>query len=853
MAHRIYIYNIDSSTGEDYSNDLGEWNYVLPPLLLPLFGSETRAKGAMLYADRKGGIAILKQFYDLLADEYQLHENKNYYEPVNQMFSFLEDLPFDTFLIDGSDVFMMNDDKPRQQAKDWVLEIKEQIKLYRSAIESHSLTPLQELLASFGYKTFLQALETDWVNYGLGYWHEDHYKNHYAEAFEENKLKGLKDSKGNIITAAIYDEIFEFEDGVAVIQKGNKFGYINTLGTELVTPIYDNAFDIFDIYYGTVTDYNYEFTKKVGIVSQDNKFGLLLIAENRTLIPVEYDELTYIFGNYFNAKKEKKRLLINHQNKIIIDQESEIPFEFESPELFFLQIGGSSKRKYFTISGIYLGDYIEDSLESLSHDYFYLKANKRQKKITIIRPDGSLLETEIDQIIRLSNYQSFAYRKAGQWFLFDTQHHQFLLSEIEIQKVIIDYLANYFQDIYIIETPQAKGIFDANQGLWLLQPDIQYLKIEHQVDQYLRVQLKKGMRYWDGKTNQLSALYDYVSEAINLESNKLFLYQHDELYCFQHNGEIRKIADNEIGLLQHRKYSLQGKDLAQFSIYYEHWKTRVGPNYLQHFDDVTLFQMGLQCNRENNIDEAIRVFTLGAARNHPEMTTELANIYTDTEDQLHANLPLGIQLYEKAAVLGEKVAWNNLGYHYQNGIGCDQNTSKAIEAYTKAGELRHGLGWANLGDLYYYGELVDEDYDKALDYYLKAQKLHYYNDDKIADIYFTRQDYKKALPLLKKDYDEEFSPIYYGILYEQGLGGLKVNLTKAISYYEKAMAINNYPHAISQLLFHYRVASDLANKDQFDKWFAFAKENNLTLDLELLGIAQTDNGSFFKKLFKKKD
>ncbi len=72
MAHRIYVYNVDSETGEQYSHYLGEWNYEIPELFLPLFSCEPRSKGKLLYFDKINGVERLKSFYQLLGEHYQL-------------------------------------------------------------------------------------------------------------------------------------------------------------------------------------------------------------------------------------------------------------------------------------------------------------------------------------------------------------------------------------------------------------------------------------------------------------------------------------------------------------------------------------------------------------------------------------------------------------------------------------------------------------------------------------------------------------------------------------------------------------------------------------------------------------
>lgn len=194
-------------------------------MLLPLFAANLHSKGTQLYADKVQGISNLRRFYDLLGSMYQLTYKKAFYEPVNQMFQFLEELPFDSFQIDGTDVFNMSEEKHAQQAKDWVIQIQAHYKLYEKAIQKQSLDSLQDVLASFGYQNFLELLQTDWINYGLGYWNDDAYKYGYAEVFIEKDLEGLRDAKNNILAPAVYQEIFAFIDDIAVVKKDNKFGY----------------------------------------------------------------------------------------------------------------------------------------------------------------------------------------------------------------------------------------------------------------------------------------------------------------------------------------------------------------------------------------------------------------------------------------------------------------------------------------------------------------------------------------------------------------------------------------------------------------------------------------------------
>src|SRR5690606_4590426 len=104
---------------------------------------------------------------------------------------FLEEWPDDTFQIDATEVFNMYEEAHRQQAQDWVIEIKEQASVYEKAMKKQSLEVLNKILTTFNYSSFLEALQTDWINYGLGFWNEEAYKYGYAEVFIEHELAGL--------------------------------------------------------------------------------------------------------------------------------------------------------------------------------------------------------------------------------------------------------------------------------------------------------------------------------------------------------------------------------------------------------------------------------------------------------------------------------------------------------------------------------------------------------------------------------------------------------------------------------------------------------------------------------------
>ena len=60
---------------------------------------------------------------------------------------------------------------------------------------------------------------------------------------------------------------------------------------------------------------------------------------------------------------------------------------------------------------------------------------------------------------------------------------------------------------------------------------------------------------------------------------------------------------------------------------------------------------------------------------------------------------------------------------YEDGKGVAQDFKKAVELYQKAANLGNGAACNNLGDKYYQGSGVTQDYQKAVELYQKAADL----------------------------------------------------------------------------------------------------------------------------------
>lgn len=77
--------------------------------------------------------------------------------------------------------------------------------------------------------------------------------------------------------------------------------------------------------------------------------------------------------------------------------------------------------------------------------------------------------------------------------------------------------------------------------------------------------------------------------------------------------------------------------------------------------------------------------------------------------------------YEKAAILNNMDAINEIANCYYYGIGCEKDTTKAFENYEKAAELGSASSLNMLGfGFYSKGLVVEQNLTKAIDYYEKA-------------------------------------------------------------------------------------------------------------------------------------
>ena len=477
-----------------------------------------------------------------------------------------------------------------------------------------------------------------------------------------------------------------------------------------------------------------------------------------------------------------------------------------------------------------MGDFLEGSIVKTAA-CFWIKPNKSDKKGRLIDEKGNLIIDEADQLILIDNFESLAIRKNKNWKIYNTLRYQFLLENEQITKVNGQSGVGYKNNVFTLETQNGSGLFDADNNHWLITPQSEIKQIHYLDNGFLSVQKKESYQLFDFENGLSAESYDYISNPLNYrtEEGLLFLYQDENMLRMNEDKSIHPVEITEYGSIYLDRYSFRGKDLEYFVSFYNRWKNKAGSNSEQFMEVETIKKMAFDAKENQNYQEALRLFERSAQKNDVDSWVEMGILLTDPEIESLFNPQKGIAYYEKAAQQNHPVAWNNIGALYHNGIGYSFNIKKAIQAYEKGAELGDGMALANLGDLYYFGELVKQDYNKALDFYQNAEKKYYYNYDKISEIYYQLRDYKNLMVYLKKDYDQSYSGIYYGIIYEHGMG-VKTDLKKAIKYYELANAYSPYEYATQRLVYYYSEHPELKNEKKLQKWKSFADQHGFKID-----------------------
>lgn len=172
--------------------------------------------------------------------------------------------------------------------------------------------------------------------------------------------------------------------------------------------------------------------------------------------------------------------------------------------------------------------------------------------------------------------------------------------------------------------------------------------------------------------------------------------------------------------------------------------------------------------------------------------------------------------YKESAEANNGESWFKVGWFYFEGKGVEQDDAYAVSCFQRelARDPMHVGSNNQLGKAYFYGRGVPQDYAKAYQMLTLAHDRGntnwgaYYLAKCCFEGWGTPQDYGRALQYLNEiDWKNQEADYMRGVIYAQGLGGVTADISKGVSYLQKA---GNFSKAKEELL-HYK-------KTLFGKW-----------------------------------
>ena len=174
-------------------------------------------------------------------------------------------------------------------------------------------------------------------------------------------------------------------------------------------------------------------------------------------------------------------------------------------------------------------------------------------------------------------------------------------------------------------------------------------------------------------------------------------------------------------------------------------------------------------------------------------------------------------------------AFDSLGYMYRDGLGVEQDGSKAIEWFQKEADAGNSSGLNAIGYMYDYGLDVKQDYTKAMEWYKKAAEAGSENSlnwlFEFANRYLygdgLKQSYEKAIECFRIAGESGSTDACFILAqsYQYANMGLEQDYEKAVEWYKKGAQLGSQ-EAMFQLGALYRDGEGVEqNYDKAAKWF----------------------------------
>lgn len=221
------------------------------------------------------------------------------------------------------------------------------------------------------------------------------------------------------------------------------------------------------------------------------------------------------------------------------------------------------------------------------------------------------------------------------------------------------------------------------------------------------------------------------------------------------------------------------------------------PALLENKTDTTTEQP--EANAQSTPETPLQKIHRLAEEGNLESQLALGYMYLYGENGVTSDYAKAFKYYEMAAAQNDKIALNNLGSLYFNGIGTEVNYVKAAELFAQAAKLGSDDAAVNLAFIYLSGNNQSQNQQEAIELFRQAANAGnntarfmlgyaYYKGFQV------QQDYYKAVELMKISSDAQFDEAQYvlALMYINGQGIAK-NYGNAVKYLSAAATQGNVP------------------------------------------------------------
>ncbi|RZL45328.1 MAG: WG repeat-containing protein [Pedobacter sp.] len=407
MSHRVYLYNISQPEQAKKKDVLMvEWGYEFPLLLTPLlvnfnqfagnnYNNDDEESNTGLYFDAKPGLKNIIAFYEFIENnQSDLVDDIDAFRSAKQkLLNYFEKLKQPYFNLDAWDFFNMSDESHEMQAKELAENIQQNNDVFAKAISANdvSLLEIKEFTreATLGFSSFKDLLNYPAFNYGWSHIYEDYEEEEDVEIFEKNGFWGLKSADAKVLVEPFFDGFYTFNyDGLAVVKKDEKFGFVNKEGKIVIPLVYDDTFD---------------FDGDYAVVRIGDKFGLINKQGQICLVP-KYDNLEPLYppNQFYCAALAGKYGVITFGDKPVLPFEFDNQFEEIGGFYFVKETGKGAKLVYSDRFG-FLGSFDPKHVNMVDmqvgqSNIFEVKKHKYADVNQLLSADGSVLLAGYERI-----------------------------------------------------------------------------------------------------------------------------------------------------------------------------------------------------------------------------------------------------------------------------------------------------------------------------------------------------------------------------------------------------------------------------------------------------------------------